>query len=230
MKTGAIIFSRMNSKRLPGKALKLISGKPLIEWVVDRVKQIRNVDHICIATTKNAEDDLIEEFATSKNIDFYRGKDKDVAHRALGACLKFNYKNFLRICGDRPFIDSNIFEELISKHTSKIDITTNLFPRCVPPGLSAEIINIKALKKIISISSNDMDREHITRYIYNNPDKFIIKHVNHNNKFNDQKNIRLVVDSKEDLLKIRWITEKNKADDLDSSRVINNAIKWETLN
>ena len=95
MKTGAIIFSRMNSKRLPGKALKLISGKPLIEWVVDRVKQIRNVDHICIATTKNAEDDLIEEFATSKNIDFYRGKDKDVAHRALGACLKFNYKNFL---------------------------------------------------------------------------------------------------------------------------------------
>ena len=52
-KIGGIIFSRMNSRRLPGKALKMVSGKMLLERVIDASLNIKNINHICIATSLN---------------------------------------------------------------------------------------------------------------------------------------------------------------------------------
>ncbi len=226
MKTGAIIFSRMNSQRLPGKALIEISGKLLIERVLIAARKIEKIDHICIATSINKDDNLIEEFADKYNVDVYRGDKSDVAMRALNASIKFGYESFIRVCGDRPFIDSHIFNDLINIHSTNFDITTNVFPRSVPPGLSAEVITVKALEKIISMTSDPINREHITKYIYENPNNFKIKSFNHNNKFYDYKNIRLVVDDKVDLEKIRWISEEidNKTD---SISIIKKAKDWE---
>ena len=175
MRTGAIIFSRMNSQRLPGKALIEISGKLLIERVLIAARKIEKIDHICIATSINKDDNLIEEFADKYNVDVYRGDKSDVAMRALNASIKFGYESFIRVCGDRPFIDSHIFNDLINIHSTNFDITTNLFPRSVPPGLSAEVITVKALEKIISMTSDPINREHITKYIYENPNNFKIK-------------------------------------------------------
>ena len=63
MKIGAIIFSRVSSSRLPNKAFMSLSGKSLLKRVLERVRHINNIDHICIATSENKEDDKIENFA-----------------------------------------------------------------------------------------------------------------------------------------------------------------------
>jgi spore coat polysaccharide biosynthesis protein SpsF len=61
-KVSIIVEARMNSTRLPGKVLKNIIGKTVIELLLNRLKSIKKIDKIIIATTKNSKDDLIEEF------------------------------------------------------------------------------------------------------------------------------------------------------------------------
>ena len=167
MKIGAIVFSRMSSNRLPGKAMMDISGKTLLQRVIERTKKIKLIDHFCIATSKNQEDDIISAYAESMGLDVYRGSLDDVAKRAFEASKKYSYDSFLRVCADRPFLDSKLYDNMINIHkNNNFDITTNLFPRTVPPGLSGEIINVNSLETILRLTSDSIDREHVTRYFY----------------------------------------------------------------
>ena len=95
MKIGAIIFSRMSSGRLPGKAMLDISGKTLLNRVIERTKSIKLIDHICIATSTNIEDDVIESTAEFLGIDVFRGDLNDVAGRAISAADYYGYDHFL---------------------------------------------------------------------------------------------------------------------------------------
>jgi len=230
-KIGGIIFSRMNSRRLPGKALKMVSGKMLLERVIDASLNIKNINHICIATSLNPEDDQIEEYANIRGINVFRGNEYDVAMRAFNASIKFGYESFARICGDRPFIDYNIYDELIQIHNhGNADITTNIFPRVVPPGLSAEIIRVKSLERLISLTTDKFDREHITQYFYENSNKFKIESVDHNNNFKKFVNTNLTIDEYKDLQKASWILENHKKQkcNLVSESIIRMANIWET--
>jgi spore coat polysaccharide biosynthesis protein SpsF len=210
MKIGAIIFSRMSSKRLPGKAFVDIEGKTLLERVVERTKLIKQIDHFCIATSIKKEDDAIESFAYSNNIDLFRGDLNDVAGRGLDAAKHFGYNHFLRVCGDRPFLDSKIYDDLISVHLQNAnDLTTNIFPRKVPPGLTGEVINTNALERVHNLTSDYIDREHVTRYFYRNPDFFKIKNVE-TFDYSELNDIRLVIDNLEDLIRAKWILNKLK--------------------
>ena len=229
MKIGAIIFSRMNSSRLPGKAFMDISGKLLIERVIERAKCLKSVNHIVIATTTNLEDDQIAFYAKSKGLDVYRGSENDVAGRAINACRRFDFDHFLRICGDRPFFDTKIYDDLISKHISnQNDLTTNIFPRAVSPGFTGEIIKVNALEKIVSLTSDVLDREHVTRYFYKNPTKFSIMNVKYDSQFNIEK-LRFVIDDHKDLERARWISnEVNRTKyEFNSKKIISLNIEWE---
>ncbi len=229
MKIGAIIFSRMSSGRLPGKAIMDIAGKTLIERVIERARRIKTIDHICIATSTNKEDDIIESIAKSHNIDSFRGSLNDVTLRAVNAANYYKYSSFLRLCGDRPFFDPKIYDDLIISHKkNKPDITTNIFPRSVPPGLTGEVINVKTLEKCIVKTENFEDREHVTRYIYNNSTKFLIDNISFF-KNKDLMNLRLVVDDQIDLNRAKWIAKKMNESKLefDIKKIIQLAQKWQ---
>ena len=230
MKIGAIIFSRVSSRRLPNKAFISVSGKFLLKRVVERLKYVKNIDHICIATSENKEDDKIEKFAKSNNIEFFRGSLNDVSKRALEAANHFQYDNFLRVCGDRPFLDPIIYDKLIEIHKLNAnDLTTNIFPRMVPAGLTGEVINVDALKKSIIKSNDPIDREHVTRFFYHNPNLFSIINVNSINDKESTK-LRLVIDDKTDLERARWIVKMLKQygyNEFSTNKIISLAKKWE---
>ena len=42
-----------------------------------RAKQISKIDHLCVATSIDKEDDIIASFSKSKNVDIYRGSLSD---------------------------------------------------------------------------------------------------------------------------------------------------------
>tara|TARA_B100000029_G_C17555858_1_gene951666 strand:+ start:1184 stop:1879 length:696 start_codon:yes stop_codon:yes gene_type:complete len=231
MKTGGIIFSRMNSRRLPGKAMIPINGIPLLERVINRSKLISKIDHLCIATSVKKEDDIISSFGKSKGIDVYRGSLNDVTQRAIDTAQYFGYDNFIRICGDRPFLDHLIYDLMISTHLkNKNDLTTNIFPRTVPPGLTGEIVSIKSLKKMYSMYLDFEDKEHVTRYYYKNPSKFSI--LNMDFPFS-KKNIaaRLVIDDEDDLKRCTWIDKQINNNNLtnNTETIISLAEEWEKL-
>ena len=232
MKIGAIIFSRFSSSRLPGKAFIDVSGKTLLERVIDRTKLIKSVDHISLATSINSEDDTIASYGKSRDIDVFRGSLHDVSGRAMGACKKFEYDHFIRICADRPFLDASLYDHLISNHLiNKCDLTTNIFPRIVPPGFTGEVLKVKKFIKMLESTNNSEDREHVTRYFYKNPSNFLISNVEFKKEYNLPE-LRLVIDDTRDLKRARWIAEKINDTDFvyNSNKIISFAQQWEKLN
>ena len=63
MKIGVVILSRFSSNRLPGKALMEIGGKPILQYIIERISQVVDTEKIVIATSVENSDDKIEQFA-----------------------------------------------------------------------------------------------------------------------------------------------------------------------
>lgn len=231
MNIGVVIFSRMDSSRLPGKALIDISGRPLLGRVIDRSKKVKGATHVIVATSSRSIDDPIANFAESEGIDVYRGGNvNDVASRALNACKAFNLTKFARICGDRPFFDPELVSSLIAMHNNMdVDIITTMFPRTYPPGLTTEIISTDALNYALSKTTNAVDREHVTNYFYRESDHFKIHNVDIPKGINFN-NVRLVVDNSKDLARARWVGSHIPASGDDVNTIVSLAQKWEDEN
>ena len=221
-KVGVIIFSRFSSKRLPGKALIEINGRPLLAYVIEQSKKITPCNEIVLATSDNKEDDLIAEYGKSESIKIWRGSLNNVLERCLLCSNFYNFDYIVRICGDRVFIDYLFINNLLEKlKDSKFDIYTN-FCKEKPPskGAMAEVISKQALELIVKNAPNDLEKEHITSYIYKNPNKFRI-YYEKPNFFNED--INFSIDTYSDLItaeKIIKLIHKNKEE-----ITINNIIK-----
>jgi len=232
MTVGVIIFSRLDSKRLPGKALLDISGRPMLGRVIDRAKSIKGVDHIIVATSSRSIDDPIVSFAKSENVEIFRGSVDNVGERALGVCDKFGLTKFARICGDRPFFAPKVISDLIDMHNeSNVDITTTMFPRSYPPGLTGEVVTTLALQKAMSETKEASDVEHITSYFYRHSEKFSILNLDPPEDI-DLNGLHLVVDDKTDLERVRWIASQlGDSGEVfsDLSEVVRLAREWDCL-
>ena len=69
MKVVALIQARMGSLRLPGKVLRNIEGKPLIELLLKRLSKSKELDEIVVATSKSIENEKLQKFVESLDID-----------------------------------------------------------------------------------------------------------------------------------------------------------------
>ena len=204
MKVPAIIFSRMGSSRLPGKALRNIAGEPLIKRVINRVSKVKNLSTIVVATSNSRTDDGLTQYIQSLNIEVFRGAAHDVLNRAVSCASYLGVDKFVRINGDSPFIDPELLEKGIDMWGDpNLDLISNVFPRTYPVGMSVEIIKTDSLKKILGLTADSCDREHITRFFYKNPEKFSI--LNFESGRPDLRKVRLAVDTKEDLERINWL-------------------------
>ena len=62
MRMVALIPARYGSTRFPGKPLALILGKPLIQWVYEQARQVRELDALWVATDDQRIKDCVENF------------------------------------------------------------------------------------------------------------------------------------------------------------------------
>jgi len=225
--SGVIIFSRMDSERLPGKAMIDISGRSLLGRVIDRANLVKNVKHVIVATSTRSIDNSIAYFAESEGVEVFRGEANDVSARALSACKAFKLDKFARICGDRPFFDPELVSSLLQIHNElDVDVVTTMFPRTYPPGLTTEIISTNALEFAMSKTKNLEDREHVTNFIYRESGLFKIHNVDAPKNINFD-GAHLVVDNNHDLLRARWIASKIKNTENDLNTIIDLAKEWE---
>tara|TARA_B110000046_G_C12822468_1_gene326013 strand:- start:9 stop:719 length:711 start_codon:yes stop_codon:yes gene_type:complete len=224
---GAIIFSRMTSTRLPEKAQRNVGSKTLLEIVIERTKKIKGIDHICVATSTDLSDDKIVSISEKNGIPVYRGSLNNVIQRAIESSLKFSYSDFLRICGDRPFLDPKMYDELLVNHNNNNnDLTTNILPRRVPGGLSGEVIRVKTLQQIKLKISNKSEKEHITKYFYENQKEFLIQNVDQSHKVIPI-DYKLTIDDLDDYQKTIWIYDNlNQKDHYDTQKIMNLNIEW----
>jgi len=174
-KIGVIVQARMGSSRLPGKVLKTLAGKPMLEWILLRLQQSKRLDTIILATTDKAKDSPIVELAEHLNIPYFLGSEHDVLERYYLAAKKFQLTHILRITADCPFTDPELVDEVIEafiKSPLKPDFAANNFIRTYPRGTDVAMMTFEALEKAWNEANEDYERVHVTPYIRQNKDIF----------------------------------------------------------
>lgn len=205
MKIVCIIQARMGSTRLPGKVMLDLCGKTVLERVVERVKRIKNIDEIVVATTTKKDDDIIIEKALNCGVKVFRGSEEDVLSRYYLAAKKYDANVIVRITSDCPLIDSIVTENIIYyylKNIYKFDYVSNTLTRTYPRGLDTEVFSFESLERAFQNATLDRDREHVTTYIWKNPDVFKLGCYK-NDK--DYSHLRWTLDTSEDYELIKRI-------------------------
>ena len=193
-----IIQARSSSKRFKNKVLYPIYEIPLIQHVVNRVKKSKKITNILVATSIKKNDDKLIKYLRKNKVNFFRGELDNVALRLYEAAKFYKKKFFIRISGDSPLIDYRLIDraiDIIKNSKNKYDLVTNVFPRTFPQGQSVEIIKTSTLKNNIKEFSKQ-DKEHVTKYFYDNAKKFSIKNFTFKGT---NKIIKLSIDTKKDL-------------------------------
>ena len=206
----AIIQARLGSTRSPGKTMKLIGNKPLLEYSVDRAKQARYIDKVIVATTTSTKDHLISEWCEEKGIVFFRGSEDDVLDRYFQTASYFGAETIVRITSDCPFVDPEVTDLLIltQKVLSADYVSNRLKKRTWPHGLDVEVFTFNALETAWKNGKEKREREHVTPYIMRHPELF--KHAEVPLE-EDLSHYRLTVDYPEDLEFTRIMIEKYNA-------------------
>lgn len=208
MKVNAIIQARCGSTRLPGKIFMEIDGKPLLWHVVNRLTYVDSIDDIIVATTTDDKDNMTEEWCRKNEIKCYRGSEDDVLNRFYSAAVAFPCDVIVRVTADDPFKEPDIIDLIIKKLVDEnLDLACNVFPPSYPEGLDCEVFRFDVLETMEKTTNDPYDREHVTPYIYGNPDKFKIGNVTSPRQLSQY---RWTIDNQEDYEMVKTIYEKRK--------------------
>lgn len=228
MKIAGIIQARMGSKRLPGKSLVEISGKPLISLVIERALEVESFDSVVVATTNKKEDQQLGVVSRKTGAKVYRGSEKDVLQRYVFASRLVDADLIVRLTGDCPLFDPKIIDLMVQFHINKkLDYSGNLAERSFPRGLDAEVISSAVLEKTRTLTKAIYHREHVTPFIYENPGLFKIGSFLAPDYLRYPQ-FRLCVDTEEDLVLMRKIYRQFYHE----SKIIDitDVIKWLKVN
>lgn len=174
----ATIEARMGSSRLPGKVLMTALGEPMLMHLVRRLRTVPSIDNVIIATTCNSKDQPIVDFAQTAGVSCFRGSEDDVLARVIGAAESDGAEVLVEITGDCPVIDPDLVEQTIRMFFHHdVDYVSNCVVRSYPDGMDAQVMTVAALKDSARMTTDPLDREHVSRYIWQHPDRFRLAHL-----------------------------------------------------
>ncbi len=167
------IEARMMSSRLPGKVLLPANGKPMLAHLVSRLKQVKSIQEIVLATTINQTDDCLVEFAHQQGLAWFRGSEEDVLLRVIGAAESVDADVVVEVTGDCPIIDPLLIEQCIQMflHNSCDFLSNEVIPG-YPIGMASLVFSLETLKRSAAMTKEPLDHEHVTLYIHNHPELF----------------------------------------------------------
>ncbi|WP_223007686.1 cytidylyltransferase domain-containing protein [Cylindrospermopsis curvispora] len=207
IKTVIIVQARMTSTRLPGKILKQVLGKPLLQYQIERLQGVKLADEIVIATTTNKTDAPIIDLCDRLSVAYFRGSEADVLERYYQAAVAHQAKVVVRVTSDCPLIDPQVVNRVIDyylKNHSQYDYVSNSLERTYPRGMDTEVFPFSVLQEAFVRARSQPDREHVTPFIYRQPVLYRLGHVLYSQ---DCSHHRWTVDTAEDFELIQKIIE-----------------------
>jgi len=197
-----IIQARIESTRLPGKAMLELGGKPLLAHVIERAQAIRGVKRVVLATGDTPENRVLLDLASSMGAGSFAGSLDDVLERYFKAAELFPGDPIIRITGDNPFTDPwQASSTLDYYYEKKADYAV---AEGLPLGTGVEIVSRMALAEAHLRGRESYQREHVTPYIREHSE--IFKSVRrHAAILGAGENYRLTIDTPEDLEVARHI-------------------------
>jgi spore coat polysaccharide biosynthesis protein SpsF (cytidylyltransferase family) len=173
MNTLGVVQARVSSSRLPGKVLQPIVGRPMLRHEIDRVRRARSLDALVVATSVDASDDPIAALCADADVRCFRGSLNDVLDRIYQAARGDRPRVVVRLTGDCPLADPALIDGVVELfRASDFDLvaTADTFP----DGLDVEAIRYEALEDAWKHATRPSDREHVTRFVRRQPERFRI--------------------------------------------------------
>ena len=222
-----IIQARTKSTRLPNKITKpFFEKKNILEIIIEKLKKLGY--EIFIATTIDPSDNIIEKIAHENNVKCFRGDQENVLSRFITICEENKLTHAIRVCSDNPFISVNFIQNILSKieNIKTIDYVGYFDNKDQPMILShygffSELISLNAMLHIQNMSKKSSHFEHVTNFIYENPNQFKILKIETDKLYNNYKKIRLTVDNKIDFEIISFIFSSYKGNHESHKDLIN---------
>ncbi len=205
MKIIATIEARMDSSRLPGKILKDVLGKPMLERLIERVKRSKFIHEIVVATTVAPNDEATIEACRKIGVKSFRGSSDDVLDRVLKAAKTNKADLIVELTRDCPLLDPEIID-LVIKHylDNNYDYVSNVLERTFPRGLDTQIFSVKVLEEVSKLTQDPADRENVSLYIYEHPERYRLGNLVAALELK-RPELRLTVDTEADLNLVREI-------------------------
>lgn len=173
MKIGFLITARLKSSRLPFKVIMDLNGKTVIERLIDRIKEIKDLEEIVLCTSTNPQDKPLVDIAKDNDIYYFNGSEDDVLKRLLDAAKFYNLDYFLGITADNPLITIHYSNLIIDQ--IKINNYDYIKLKGLPLGAATYGIKTKALETVCEIK-NVVNTE-IWGSLIDQPQVFSIKEI-----------------------------------------------------
>ncbi|MBX2817091.1 MAG: hypothetical protein KTR24_13880 [Saprospiraceae bacterium] len=179
---GIVVQCRLGSTRLPGKVLKSVwRNYTLLDMVLDRLSSFRTQHQVILATSDGPQDDPLVYEAERRNMPSFRGSETDVLSRFVAIGQDRGFTHVIRVCADNPLLSKHLVQSLLDQDFLGWDYLS-FYKDDVPLikmhlGLGVEVASTAALHRAMQVSTDPMDREHVTPYIYSNEEEFRVKRM-----------------------------------------------------
>ena len=156
----AIIQARYDSTRFPGKVVKKIHNKTILEILIKRLSRSKHISKTIVACSNNPKDKAIVAVCRKLGVNYFIGSENDVLDRFYNAAKKYRGINIVRITADCPLIDPMIVDEVISNFFLKnVDYSSNINPPTFPDGLDVEVFKFSVLKEAYMNAKKSAERD-----------------------------------------------------------------------
>jgi spore coat polysaccharide biosynthesis protein SpsF len=173
MKVLAVLQARTTSRRLPQKVLLPLAGKPMLARQIERIRRARYIDELLVATSVDPSDDSLETLCEREAVACFRGSLDDVLDRFYRAAATRSPEHVVRLTGDCPLTDPAVIDQTIELYLQGgFDYASNALEPTFPDGLDVEVFRFACLEAAWRDAKSLAQREHVTLFIYQNPDRF----------------------------------------------------------
>lgn len=169
-----VVSARMASSRRPGKALAELAGRPLLAVLLERMRGVRGVGGVALATSVRPENDALAAVAEAMGVPVFRGDENDVLRRHLDCARALGAAHVVRVTGDNPLTDVETTEALVALHFEQGADYTYVPGDALLMGILSEVIATEALARSWERGDARHRSELMTLYIKEHPEEFRI--------------------------------------------------------
>jgi glutamate-1-semialdehyde 2,1-aminomutase/spore coat polysaccharide biosynthesis protein SpsF len=192
----AVVQARLGSSRFPRKVLASLAGKPMLEVLLHRLSRATTLDGIVVAIPDDANDDELASAIEAWGWRVVRGSGDDVLDRYHSAITAVPADVVVRVTGDCPLIDPELVDAVVDELLRQPTLDYVALGTSYPDGADCEAFRSDALERAWIEAKLPSEREHVTPFIWTNPDRFSLKLLERTPSAAD---IRLTVDEPTDL-------------------------------
>jgi spore coat polysaccharide biosynthesis protein SpsF len=182
--------------------LPFYQEQSILDLLLEKVKKLGFP--VVLATTINPSDDRICALAAKHDVSVFRGSENDVLDRFIQAARKSGFSKIIRVCADNPFLDLAGMQNLIAEfEKSDADYLSFQLAGNKPSilthfGFWTEAVCLDALEKAQQLTSEKLYHEHVTNFIYGNPELFNVQFIPADPLVFSRTDIRMTLDTPED--------------------------------